>query len=221
MRRVAPLIRASSDAGSLFMAGSDFIDTLSSAYLAASQGLRQILVVVAYLSLISLTKGEKANPSMLFDHLYSLKSQSSKAGTGSTLLADVVTNTPLISKLSTSVVGKHAERAHTLAAALAPLKSNALARPRPVSRRKPTKGKAIVSKSSGHEAVSHEQHMHRISSITQVQDLFPDLGSGFVSRLLDEYDENVEQVTAHLLDDSLPPHPVSYTHLTLPTKRIV
>jgi len=45
-----------------------------------------------------------------------------------------------------------------------------------------------------------------MSFITQVQDLFPDLGSGFVVKLLDEYNDDVEQVTAHLLDDSLPPH---------------
>jgi activating signal cointegrator complex subunit 2 len=45
-----------------------------------------------------------------------------------------------------------------------------------------------------------------MSLVTQVQDLFPDLGSGFVMKLLDEYQDDVEQVTAHLLDDSLPPH---------------
>jgi len=45
-----------------------------------------------------------------------------------------------------------------------------------------------------------------LSLVTQVQDLFPDLGSGFVLKLLDEYNDDVEHVTTHLLDDSLPPH---------------
>ncbi|EME40293.1 hypothetical protein DOTSEDRAFT_74933 [Dothistroma septosporum NZE10] len=48
--------------------------------------------------------------------------------------------------------------------------------------------------------------MHRLSAVTQIQDLFPDLGSGFVLKLLDEYSDDVEQVTAHLLDESLPGH---------------
>ncbi|KAI7526160.1 hypothetical protein KC331_g17121, partial [Hortaea werneckii] len=56
------------------------------------------------------------------------------------------------------------------------------------------------------ENVDGELHVHRMSLVTQIQDLFPDLGSGFVLRLLDEYGDDVEQVTAHLLDDSLAPH---------------
>jgi hypothetical protein len=49
-------------------------------------------------------------------------------------------------------------------------------------------------------------HIHRMSLISQVQDLFPDLGSGFVLKLLDEYNDDVEQVISHLLEDSLPAH---------------
>jgi len=45
-----------------------------------------------------------------------------------------------------------------------------------------------------------------MSLITQIQDLFPDLGSAFVVKLLDEYHDDAEVVTAHLLDNSLPPH---------------
>jgi len=45
-----------------------------------------------------------------------------------------------------------------------------------------------------------------MSLITQVQDLFPDLGAGFIHKLLEEYHDDAEQVTAHLLDDSLPAH---------------
>jgi activating signal cointegrator complex subunit 2 len=45
-----------------------------------------------------------------------------------------------------------------------------------------------------------------MSLISQVQDLFPELGSGFVVRLLDEYNDDVEQVVAHLLESSLPAH---------------
>jgi activating signal cointegrator complex subunit 2 len=40
--------------------------------------------------------------------------------------------------------------------------------------------------------------------VSQVLDLFPDLGSGFVVKLLDEYGDEVEQVISHLLEGSLP-----------------
>ncbi|KAI9755561.1 MAG: hypothetical protein M1815_004875 [Lichina confinis] len=46
--------------------------------------------------------------------------------------------------------------------------------------------------------------VHHMSKVSQIQDLFPDLGSGFVAKLLEEYGEDVETVTAHLLDDALP-----------------
>ena len=42
--------------------------------------------------------------------------------------------------------------------------------------------------------------------ITQIQDLFPDLGAGFIVKCLYEYNDDIEQVTAHLLEESLPPH---------------
>jgi len=45
-----------------------------------------------------------------------------------------------------------------------------------------------------------------MSLISQVQDLFPDLGSGFVMKLLNQYDEDVEEVISHLLEGSLPAH---------------
>ena len=74
-------------------------------------------------------------------------------------------------------------------------------------RRKVDKGKQKADEDNyGHGASTGEIHIHRMSVITQVQDLFPDLGAGFVVKLLDEYNDNAEKVIAHLLEDSLPPH---------------
>ncbi|KAM0494707.1 hypothetical protein ACHAPB_007921 [Verticillium nonalfalfae] len=44
-----------------------------------------------------------------------------------------------------------------------------------------------------------------MSQIAVIQDLFPDLGSGFVAKLLDEFGEDPEAVIAKLLEDDLPP----------------
>lgn len=39
-----------------------------------------------------------------------------------------------------------------------------------------------------------------------IKDLFPDLGSGFIAKLLKEYEDNHELAIAHLLDGTLPAH---------------
>lgn len=211
LERVAPFLYASPDTGKCLMTGSDFMDALSSSYYTGSFPLQQSLVTVAYLGFASLLKGVKPNYSILFDHLYSLKSQAevSQKAQGS-LLADLVTNTPLLTKLRTEVSGKDVDRAQKLAITLDPFRFPSLNRPRKNNQRKPSKGKgkgkAAQGDEYGHGAFSGEQHIHRMSLITQIQDLFPDLGPGFISRLLDEYNENPEEVTAHLLDESLPPH---------------
>jgi activating signal cointegrator complex subunit 2 len=90
---------------------------------------------------------------------------------------------------------------------LSAFRQSGLARPKKLVRRKVDKGKAKASNDDyGHGAFTGEVHVHRMSMITQIQDLFPDLGGGFIVKLLDEYNDDVEQVTAHLLEDSLPSH---------------
>ncbi|KAI6848347.1 hypothetical protein KC332_g16605 [Hortaea werneckii] len=151
---LAPILRASPDIGFLFVTGSDFLDALATAYGKLVESAEQLPVVsTAYLGLVSTVNVESANLSLLSDCLYGLKGQADSRNHQSSLLADLVTNTPLLGKLRRTTTGKGADRLGKL-----------------------------------------------------LDDLFPDLGSGFVLRLLDEYGDNVEQVTAHLLDDSLAPH---------------
>ncbi|KAI4153127.1 MAG: hypothetical protein L6R39_001650, partial [Caloplaca ligustica] len=75
-----------------------------------------------------------------------------------------------------------------------------------LTERRADKGKGKQKDEYGHGAFDGRLHVHKMSLVTQIQDLFPDLGSGFIVKLLDEYGDDSEQVTAHLLDDSLPPH---------------
>ncbi|XP_072271385.1 activating signal cointegrator 1 complex subunit 2 [Pyxicephalus adspersus] len=44
------------------------------------------------------------------------------------------------------------------------------------------------------------------SLVSQVKDLLPDLGEGFILKCLEEYGHNVESVINHLLEDNLSPH---------------
>jgi activating signal cointegrator complex subunit 2 len=203
VKRIVPLLFSSQDAGAVVLTSSELVDAMSLAYGKSSPALRKSLVSVLYYGLLSLTKGDKPNHSLIFDHLYSLKTQAGNSQTS--ILADLVTNTSLLSKLKTSITGKNAERVRTLANTLSTFNSPSIARPKRA--RKASKGKSkAIGDEFGHGNFSGEHHVHRMSLISQIQDLFPDLGSGFIAKLLDEYQDSAEEVTAHLLDDSLPPH---------------
>ena len=198
---LAPILRASPDIGLLFIAGSDFLDALATAYGKLVESAEQLPVVsTSYLGLVSTVNGESANLSLLSDCLYGLKGQADSRNHQSSLLADLVTNTPLLGKLRKTTTGKGADRLGKLLDVLETYRTPSIARARKTPRRRINKGKNKA------ENVDGELHVHRMSLVTQIQDLFPDLGSGFVLRLLDEYGDDVEQVTAHLLDDSLAPH---------------
>lgn len=200
--QMAPILRTSPETAVFFMTGTDLTDSLMSGYeKSAADKTRKAISITVYLGLVACVAGETPNISLLSDHLYTLKTQADGRPPNQAVLADTITNTPLLAKLHRSVPGKTPERLIKLLDTLETLRSPSIARPKRHSRRKvSSKGKA---RQVGPDP---EMHIHRMSLVSQIQDLFPDLGAGFVMKCLDEYDGNVEQVTAHLLDDSLPPH---------------
>lgn len=208
MNRIAPLLRISPDASIYMLTGSDFLDALYAAYPNVSPTMKKKLATVAYMGLTAVLEGPKPNYSLLSDHLYGLKAneeQIQKKEPGkSTLVADLVTNTPLLEKIRDKATMPEAARVKNTAASLSAFRQSGVARPKRLVRRKVDKGKAKQDE-YGHGAFAGEVHVHRMSMITQIQDLFPDLGGGFIVKLLDEYNDDIEQVTAHLLDVSLPP----------------
>ena len=201
LQALATIMRASPNVATLFMTGSDFLDGLVAQH-GRSESLegRKIFVAVAYLGLLSLVHVDAPNVSLLSDHLYSLKATADNVGGRTTLIADLVTNSAFIAKLRAYVVDSGGDRLLKLLDVLETYRTPSVSWPKKYVRQKPSKGKGRAIENSG------EMHMHRMSLVTQVQDLFPDLGSGFVLKLLDQYNDDVEQVTAHLLDDSLPVH---------------
>ncbi|KAB5536243.1 hypothetical protein GE09DRAFT_344550 [Coniochaeta sp. 2T2.1] len=208
--RLNPLIHSSPHVASFFLAGSDFLDGLVSCYKVMNPPLRKAIVTTTYLSLVGLVDGGNPRFSLLTDQLYSLKAAADahKAGPTSgndSLVAELVTVTPFLQqvehKLESS--GTTTSRAKAVLRDLAAYrKAGGMARPKRLVRRKVDKGKGRMDQTMAQQDI----HVHRMSQITQVQDLFPELGSGFVAKLLDEYGDDPEQVIAHLLDDSLPPH---------------
>lgn len=212
LQRLNHLINASPSTASFFLAGSEFLDGLITCYKVMNPPLRKVIVTTTYLSLVGLTESEPPKFAMLTDQLYSLKTaaEAHKAGplnANDSLVGDLVSTTPLLQQFEHKIGASDTAnaRVQSVLRDLATFKKPGVGmKPKRLIRRKIDKGKGVALEDQ--EAMAGEVHIHHMSQITQVQDLFPDLGSGFVSRLLDEYGNDTEQVIAHLLEDSLPAH---------------
>ena len=208
LRRTIALLKASYDYGRFLMTGSDLLDSLIVGWSSADGNLRIKITAITYLALLSLLLGERPNVSLLLDHVYSLKTDTEKHqahNSTSSLLSQIASTTPFVQKLQDLITGPDASRAKSLISYLKRITTVNSTRPKRRIRRRIDKGKGREEDEYGHSAIDHV-HVHKMSLITQIQDLFPDLGSGFITKLLDEYDGNAEEVTAHLLEDSLPLH---------------
>lgn len=200
---VMALLRTCYPYGQFLMIGSDLIDALSTAYKSSKDKIQeQKIVAVSYFCLLSLTEPDQPRISTLLDHLYSLKATSNEES----LLKAIIESTPLLQKLQTRIAGPEATRAKPLIESLKAFEKSPDGRPKKPLKRKVDKGKRKDHEQYGHHDSIGTIHVHKINLVAQIQDLFPDLGSLFVVKLLDEYNDDTEQVTAHLLDDNLPPH---------------
>lgn len=212
LKRLNHLLHTSPDVASFFVAGSDFLDALISCYKLMNPPLRKTIISTTYLCLIGLTGGPKPRFSSLVDQLYSLDVAAKAHKSGPTnvndsLVAELVTVTPILKQVEQRLEasGSGPSRAKTVLKSLESYKkAGGSGRPARLVRRKIDKGKGRDDE-YGHGS-NGQMHIHRMSLISQVQDLFPDLGSGFVVKLLDEYNDNVEETISHLLEGSLPPH---------------
>lgn len=210
LRRLNHLLFASPEAASFFMAGDDFVDALISCYKLMNPPLRKAILSTMYLCIIGLTEGPKPRFSSLIDQLYSLNAAAEAHKKGpinvdDSLVAELVTVTPVLKQIQERIdaSGSESSRAKSIITTLQGFcKPGGGGRPRHITKKKPNKGKGLAD--AGGQGNSH-MHVHQMSLISQIQDLFPDLGSGFIVKLLGEYHDNTEEVISHLLDGSLPP----------------
>jgi activating signal cointegrator complex subunit 2 len=218
LKRLNHLLHASPEAASFMISGADFLDSLISCYRLMNPPLRSAIIATSYLCIISLTEGQKPNFSALIDLLYAMQAaaEAHKAGPTSandSLVPELITSTPLLKQIKERIDAQapsFSARAMSVLTSLEGFKkAQASARPkRLVKRQIDRKGKKpVATEEYGHGSTGdHQIHVHKMSLVTQVQDLFPDLGAGFIVKLLDEYNDNVEEVIAALLEDNLPPH---------------
>lgn len=201
LRQTIGLLKVSYRCGQFLMLGSDFLDSLSLAFAKAMPQLQKQLAAIGYLCLKSLLDPRRPKISTLLDHLYSLNASSNHES----LLKGVCKTTPFLRTMRERLSGPESERAKPLMLQLEKFEKSLNSRHKKPILRKMNKGKG-----KNHDVYDHDApenfHFHRLSLVTQIQELFPDLGSRFIIKLLDEYKDDTEQVTAHLLDDSLPSH---------------
>ncbi|KAG6010555.1 hypothetical protein E4U21_005908 [Claviceps maximensis] len=207
-----PLLHVSPHACTLLLAGSDFFDGLITCYKVMNPPLRRTIITTMYLCITGLVESEPPKWSMLNDSLFALNSAADahKAGplnVNDSLVAELVTCTPLLKLLARRAEAQQMATASLKKriAALDSFKKGPMTRPKNSGRfrKKVDKGKGKATLGNG-TFQQPEMHIHRMSQITQVQDLFPDLGAAFVAKCLNHYNDDVEQVVANLLAESLP-----------------
>ncbi len=213
LKRLNHLLHTLPQAAVFFLTGSDFLDSLITCYKLMNPAIRKVIISTTYLCLLGPIDSEKLNFSLLVDQLYSLEAAANAhkldpTGVSDSLVAELVTTTPILAQIKHRIKesGLSSSRADSVLSSLEGFrKSGAIGQPAHLARKNIDKGKGIAIDDYG-QSQGEKMHIHRMSLITQVQDLFPDLGAGFVVQLLDEYSDDVEQVIAHLLEDSLPPY---------------
>jgi activating signal cointegrator complex subunit 2 len=209
LSRLNHILHVSPESCALFLAGSDFFDGLVTCFRVMNPPLRKIIITTMFLCLLGLTEYRPPKWAMLSDQLYALKAAADAHKQGPTnandsLVPELVTSTPILNTLLQRLVssGTSNDNLKKRLAALEGFKKGPMSRPKRLVRRKVDKGKGreIVEKTEA------DIHIHQMSQITQIQDLFPDLGAGFIAKCLDEYGDEVELVVANLLGESLPAH---------------
>lgn len=217
LRRLSILASALPQVGCLLMTGSDYIDSLHDAYSISISNpngvdgiaLRKALVANVYLGFVSLLKQTSPNLVLLIDQMFSLQVS---AGVGATisrssnltpeLLSDLICSTDILVRIERFLALAPQKRGQELISSLRKYQQQMRpAHEQHYQRRKISKDKGKVKQDAIRDEVSYA---HKESLITQIRDLFPNLGTGFVARLLDYYADNVETIVAHLLEDTLP-----------------
>lgn len=196
--RTACVLSVSYQYGQYLTVGSDFLDVLSG-YFQSNTRVQKEIVVVAHLCLTSLIHPKKPMFSTLIDHLYAMKSSPA----GKSMLQTLCSTTSLLRKIRHSLSGAEATRAQPLMNELSTFKIDVKGKGKASDRKVSKHRKARRFSSSGERST---QEMERITLVTQIKDLFPELDTHVINDLLHKNNGDIERVTAHILDGSLGAH---------------
>ncbi|CCU74203.1 CUE domain-containing protein [Blumeria hordei DH14] len=214
LKRSNYLHSVSPEVAQFLMAGSDYADALISCYKIMNPPLRRVILSNMYFCLIGLTRGETPMISALLDQLYLLKEAAEAHLTGplnanDSLVSELVTATPILRNIKQRIKekGSGLKRAESILSSLEKFRKSGR---NPISQSF-TKNKKIIKPQNimpdDQSIVNDQVDFDQIVLISQIQDLFPDLESDVIAKLLVEYDNNVEVITSHLLENSIPSNP--------------
>lgn len=197
------LVRCLPEIAMTVVAGVDYLESLMDCYHSYSIGVQREATESTYYSLRFLMSDAQKHPSLLQDTFFELKSEAERMQKNEparqNLLSSILCSTPILRRLKSDPEIANGKRGQGLIEALSVYRQNTMhLHPPPTTNRK--------QKGKGRANTSEELHMHKASKISQLHDLFPALSNGYVLRLLDHFSDDVEAVTAALLEpDSLPP----------------
>jgi len=211
LQQATALVKSSSDVGLVLMTGSDYLETLMAAYDAvqnqrdATTYQRALTEHLFYCFRSLMSDGTQHTP-LLLDHLYHMKSEADlsqrKLPRQPTLCSSLVCTTSFLRHLASDSSVVSGKRGQGLLDALNTLRQQSLhLYPPPVlaKHRSKIRGKRRADS-------NQEMHIHNASQVSQIHDLFPDLHHAYILKLLDHFNDDVEAVTAALLEpESLPP----------------
>ncbi|KAF8448503.1 hypothetical protein BDZ91DRAFT_853538 [Kalaharituber pfeilii] len=223
LHNLAVLFLVSPRTSNLFIAGSDFLDSLIELYSTTTNpALRKPIlrcIQVAFTVLVdphtstnndTLTAPAiKPNFTLLFDHLYSLLSHKSGSAEHS-FLTSLISETTLLHRLRSI----HPEqddttsRLNSLISRLekyTPRGDGRVRRPLHIARRRKEKGKGKASDTNGAAAALQEETMGQY--VLQVKEVFPELHDSWVRSKLEEYGGDVEAVVRGIIEGTLQEHP--------------
>ncbi|KAF7504439.1 hypothetical protein GJ744_002243 [Endocarpon pusillum] len=213
--QVASLSKCSPQAGKSMMTGYDYVDALTSTYhnfpekpVATNVGdIRINLTECLFSCLRTLMATPTPATSLLLDTLYGLKENAEAEAKVNpnrpTLLSSTVCLTSFVRQLEFFLTTSSSSRGDSVLRFLRSYKTkmsylHSLPQAQ-ISRRRKGKGKAKP------DHASQQIHVHKAAQISQILELFPDKPISYVVRLLDHFSDDVEAVTAALLEpESLP-----------------
>lgn len=213
LRRLAALTEYIPDVGAVLMTGSDFMDSLDATYRRNQElvnpepAVSKRLTAVLYRSLNALTVMDPPHGSLLMDQLFSLKALHDgylqKHPRSTTLLSDLLCTTLFVAHLQSFLATSSQKRGDSLLESLRSIQADqmSLFRRHPqqaVRHRRKRKTRATTD-------TYNEIRVHSLTLASQVQELFPDLQTEYILQLLSYFQDDVEAVTAALLEpESLP-----------------
>ena len=211
--QITALSKCLPQTGKIMMTGSDFVDSLTSTYhdlpvkleSAEDGDLKNHLIENLFMCLRSLMKNSNQSTSLLLDVLYSLKADAEAEAkinpNRPTLLSSLVCSTIFVRHLDTFLATASNARGDTLLRSLRSYQTK-MSYLHPIAegtRSWKGKGRAKAADSL------QEMHIHKAAQVSQIHDLFPETPTLYILCLLDYFSDDIEAVTASLLEpESLP-----------------